>query len=137
MAIEMFTHDPGLDDAFPVESNAVITGPGETVFVGVLFRRPDVDHAFFSQYWREQHVRFGHLIPNARSYIQLHADPAAPYDGVCEVAFESLDDLKTGMRDPVVAVDARLDEERFIDHDRAYGLVCVEEDVSVPVHPRA
>jgi len=128
--IETFLEDPGLDDAFSIDSNTVISGDGEMVFIAVLFRRPDVDHAFFSEYWREEHVRFGHLIPHARSYIQLHADPAAPYDGVCEVAFDSLSDLKAGMSAPIVALDARRDEEVFIDHQRSYGLVCRAESVS-------
>ncbi len=125
--IELFSEAPGIDGVFPIDSNIVIPGTGETVFVAVLFRRPDVDHAFFSQYWREEHVRFGHLIPNARSYVQMYADPAAPFDGVCEVAFDSVADLMTGMRAPIVAIDARRDEEVFIDHQSSYGLVCSEE----------
>jgi uncharacterized protein (TIGR02118 family) len=123
-AVELFDADPGLADAFPVEANAVLDGPAAAVLVAVLRRRPDVDHAFFSRYWREEHARFGPLIPGVRRYVQLHAADGAPIDGVCEVGFDSVEDLVAGLQADVIRSEARADEERFIDHARSYGLVC-------------
>jgi uncharacterized protein (TIGR02118 family) len=123
-AVELFDADPRLADAFPVEANALLDEPAAVVFVAVLRRRPDVDHAFFSRYWREEHARFGPLIPGVRRYVQLHAVDGAPIDGVCEVGFDSLEDLVAGLQADVIRIEARADEERFIDHSRSYGLVC-------------
>ncbi|MFQ5516245.1 MAG: EthD family reductase [Acidimicrobiia bacterium] len=123
----MFLADPGLEDATTVDANVALSGEGPVTFVAVLFRRPDVDHSFFSRYWRETHIRFGYLIPKAKSYIQMHAVEGAPFDGVCEVAFDSVADLKAGLHAEIIAVDARADEEQFIDHRRSYGMVCVRE----------
>lgn len=123
-AVEVFDADPSLPDAFPVEANPVVEGPAAAMFVAVLHRRPDVDHASFSRYWREEHARFGPQIPGVRRYVQLHALDGVPVDGVCEVGFESVEDLVAGLQADVIRVDARADEERFIDHFRSYGLVC-------------
>lgn len=126
-AVEVFDADPGLPDAFPVEANAVVDGPAAAMFVAVLQRRPDVDHGFFSRYWRDEHARFGPLIPGVRRYVQLHAADDGPVDGVCEVGFDSVEELVAGLRSDVIRVEARADEERFIDHSRSYGLVCEVE----------
>ena len=124
-AVELFDADPGLPDAFPVEANAVVEGPAPALFFAVLHRRPDVDHGFFSRYWRDEHARFGPRIPGVRRYVQLHAADGGPVDGVCEVGFDSVEALVAGLRSELIRVDARADEERFIDHARSFGLVCV------------
>jgi uncharacterized protein (TIGR02118 family) len=123
-AVELFDRDPGLPDAFAVDANAVVDGPADALFLAVLHRRADVDHAFFSRYWRDDHAVFGPQIPGVRRYVQLHAVDGAPVDGVCEVGFDSIGDLAAGLQSDVIAIDARADEERFIDHSRSYGLVC-------------
>lgn len=117
-------HDAPVPGAFGVTAISVIPGTGPVVFVAVLQRRHDVDHAFFSQYWRTEHARFGHEIAGARGYIQLHADEGAPVDGVCLVTFDDEDVLRSGLAAPVMSVDARADEERFVDHALSYGMVC-------------
>lgn len=123
-AVELFDADPGLPDAFPAESNAVVEGPASAIFFAVLQRRADIDHDFFSRYWRDDHARFGPLIPGVRRYVQLHALDGAPVDGVCEVGFDDHDALVAGLTCELIGVDARADEERFIDHARSYSLVC-------------
>ena len=123
-AIELFDADPGLPDAFPATVNAVVDGPSSAIFFAVLHRRADVEHAFFSRYWRDEHARFGPLIPGVRRYVQLHALDGAPVDGVCEVGFDDHDALAAGLTCELIRVEARADEERFIDHARSYGLVC-------------
>lgn len=55
----------------------------------------------------------------------MHAEEGAPVDGVAEVGFDSYEAPVAGLRAEVISVDARADEERFIDHSRSYGLVCV------------
>jgi hypothetical protein len=115
--------DPG--DAIEFDVNAVIPGWGaHVVFVAVLRRRGDVDHAFFSRYWREDHARFGGLIAGARAYVQLHAVEGAAVDGVCLVPFDNVETLEAAFAAPVIRVEARADEARFIDHSRSYGMVC-------------
>jgi len=123
-AVEVFVADPGLPDAFPVRAHALIGGESAVTFVAVLRRRGDVDHDFFSRYWREQHARFGPLIPNVRRYVQMHAEPGGPVDGVCEVGFDTLEELAAGLQADVIRIEARADEEHFIDHGSSYGLVC-------------
>jgi uncharacterized protein (TIGR02118 family) len=123
-AVELFDANPGVPDAYPAEANPVVDGPSAVVFFAVLYRRADVDHDFFSRYWREEHARFGLRIPNVRRYVQLHALADAPIDGVCEVGFDDHDALVAGLTCDLIRLDARSDEERFIDHSRSYGLVC-------------
>jgi uncharacterized protein (TIGR02118 family) len=125
-AVEVFEQDPGLPDVFAVDRDAVVDGGGSVTFLAILHRRPDVDRDFFSRYWREEHARFGPQIPRVRRYVQLHAVGASPVDGVCEVGFDSVDDLVAGLQCELIRVDARADEERFIDHSRSYGIVCTE-----------
>ena len=124
--------DPG--DGVPVDVNAVIPGWGAPlVFVAVLWRRPDVDNDFFSRYWRGQHAAFGRLIAGARAYIQLHAGAGAPFDGVCLVPFDDLPTLESAFASPLIRVEARADEARFVDHARSYSVVCELEQRRSPV----
>jgi uncharacterized protein (TIGR02118 family) len=126
-SIELFDHDPDPFSAWPVEANRVVVGAGPVNLVVVLYRRPDVDRAFFSQYWRYEHAQFGRRIPNVRNYTQFHARGDGGPDGVCLVGFDSVEDLRTGLGADVIAIDARADEERFIDRTRSFSMVCAED----------
>ncbi len=132
VAVELFSTPRAHPDAFRVDPNLVVAGDGPAVFVAVLHRRPGLGHDEFARYWRDEHARFGWLIPHARSYVQLHAAADAPVDGVALVGFDSVELLRSGLHDPIVAVDARADEERFVDHSRSYGLVCTHLRIPAP-----
>ncbi len=133
--VTLHREDPG--DAVSVDVNAVIPGWGAPlVFVAVLWRRPDVDHEFFSRYWSRRHAPFGRLIAGARGYLQLHATRSdAPFDGVCVVPFDDLTTLDSAFASPLIRVEARADEARFIDHSRSYSLVCDLADAHAPFRP--
>ena len=132
VGVELFNTPRAHPGAFCVDPNPVVPGDGPAVFVAVLHRRPGLGHDEFSRYWRDGHARFGRLIPHARSYVQLHTAADAPVDGVVLVGFDSVELLRSGLHDPIVAVDARADEERFVDHSRSYGLVCTRLRTRAP-----
>jgi hypothetical protein len=123
-AVELFDKPPDVGGASAVEGHALRPGAGPVNFFAVLFRKQGMDRAEFQRYWLHEHSQFGLRVPKAACYVQWHTDAVAACDGIAQVAFPSLDDLREGLRSPVIAVDARSDEERFIDHDRSYGLVC-------------
>jgi uncharacterized protein (TIGR02118 family) len=116
-----------------------------------LRRRPDVDVAEFSRYWREEHARLFREYAaelRVRRYTQSHRLPTdtndalrafrgAPdgYDGVAEVWFDSLDDLMAALRTPAgraAASDLIADERRFIDHSASPIWITEEVEIDLP-----
>ena len=101
-----------------------------------LRRKPELSVEEFQRYWREEHgplVRQHAEALGIQRYVQLHSRPSpvddalratrggpAPYDGVAELWFESLDALVAAASSPEgQAAGAALleDERRFIDLD--------------------
>jgi uncharacterized protein (TIGR02118 family) len=76
-----------------------------------------------------------------RRYVQSHpvppgieGIPESPFDGIAEVWFESLDDLREAFSSDTYMANIRTDEVRFIDLEHSATLV-TEEDCVWPEHP--
>jgi uncharacterized protein (TIGR02118 family) len=115
-----------------------------------LRRRPGLDEAEFSRYWREEHAklfrRYAETL-RVRRYTQSHRLPTrindalrrfrgAPdgYDGVAEVWFDSLDDLLAALDSPSgrAAAEALIaDERNFIDHSRSPIWIAEETEIDL------
>jgi uncharacterized protein (TIGR02118 family) len=122
-----------------------------TKMVFCLRRRPGLDGAEFSRYWRDEHAalfrKYAHTL-GVRHYTQSHRlsgglndalrdHRGAPdgYDGVAEVWFDSLDDLLAALATPATraAADALIaDERRFIDHSTSPIWVAEEVVIDLP-----
>ena len=115
-----------------------------------LRRLPHLDEAEFSRYWLQEHAALFRQYAEAlrvRRYTQSHRLPGrlnqalrehrgAPdgYDGVAEVWFDSLDDLKAGIASAAgqaAAAALIADERRFIDHSASPIWVSEEVEISL------
>lgn len=115
-----------------------------------LRRLPQIDAAEFSRYWRDEHaVLFRHYADAlaVRRYTQSHRRPGrlndalreyrgAPeaYDGVAEVWFDSLDELRAALTSDAgrAAADALIeDERRFIDHSASPIWIAEEIEIEL------
>ncbi len=110
--------------------------PGLVLFE-CLRRRPDIDHAEFSQRWHE-HGKIGfrsRATGILKGYVQnvgiVDGHPAGldlrsgnpAYDGVTNGYFESVAKLKALLAMPLVTKDAYEDECLFMDHKRCAYMV--------------
>jgi uncharacterized protein (TIGR02118 family) len=103
-----------------------------------LRKRDELSREEFQDYWRNQHaplVRSHAAALGIRRYVQLHSiddavsqavagarNPPAPYDGVAELWFDSIEALAAaGTTDAARAAGAELleDEAKFIDLGRS------------------
>ena len=106
----------------------------------LLTRRPDLTHEQFFRYWTEHHTPMLAKpqpgAPKVYRYVQLHpitetvpALATAPYDGVAEIWFESLDDaaamFTSDHYNTVVAADA----ENFLDRSKTVFLYAKEKTI--------
>ena len=116
-----------------------------------LRRLPEVDAEEFSRYWREEHAVLFRDYADAlavRRYTQSHRLPGklndalrahrgAPdgYDGVAEVWFDSLDELRTAMASEAGRAAAEVliaDERHFIDHAASPIWIAEEIEIDLP-----
>jgi uncharacterized protein (TIGR02118 family) len=110
-----------------------------------LTRRSGMEETEFHRYWRDEHAPLVASHADAlgiRRYVQAHTtypplnaalagsrQAPAPYDGIAELWFDSVDALlaMTGTPEGAAAGAALLiDERRFIDHSRS-PIFMVEE----------
>lgn len=103
-----------------------------------LVRLPHLSRAQFQQYWWDTHaplVASVRATLRIRRYVQLHSlpeadqaglrasrDAPAEFDGVAQLWWDSLDDLRANAADPAANAAAALlleDERRFIDLPRS------------------
>ncbi|HLY34881.1 MAG TPA: EthD domain-containing protein [Jatrophihabitantaceae bacterium] len=116
-----------------------------------LRRLPTVDIDEFSRYWREEHATLFRQYAEAlavRRYTQSHrldgrlnealrTYRGAPdgYDGVAEVWFDSIDELRAALTSEAgrAAADALIeDERRFIDHAESPIWIAEEIEIELP-----
>lgn len=112
-------------------------------------KRPDMSMEEFRRFWWEEHgpfVKERAAILNMKRYVQMPRllqegfesvatarGAPEPYDGIAQVSWESLDDLKATFTDPAARRAARElleDERRFIDFTRS-PIFFTEEKVVV------
>ena len=116
-----------------------------------LRRAPGIDAEEFSRYWREEHAalfaRYAQTLA-VRRYTQTHRLPGrlnealreyrgAPdgYDGVAEVWFDNLDELRAALTSDTgrTAADALIaDERHFIDHARSPIWIGEQVEIELP-----
>lgn len=85
-------------------------------------KKPDISNEQFHRHWREVHAPLALRIKTLQRYVQSHRLPqpvsgfsAAPYEGVAEVWFDSVE-TATGLRtNPDYLSGAYKDEPNFID----------------------
>jgi uncharacterized protein (TIGR02118 family) len=103
-------------------------------------RKAGTTHEEFSVYWREKH---GPLVKSVtefsrhvRKYVQCHLKDtpvpfgiAAPYDGVAELWFDSVEAAEAAFREPKYLEIIRPDELKFADPLRCISFVTEENPV--------
>ncbi|WP_435332724.1 EthD family reductase [Haloarchaeobius sp. TZWWS8] len=97
--------------------------------VNLLVRRDGMSHEEFQEYWYEEHVPLAKDLPKARKYVtSVPVDPTrAEYDGMVELYFDSMGDLKEAF-DSEVGEEVMADLQNFADPD-AGPTMYVEETV--------
>jgi uncharacterized protein (TIGR02118 family) len=101
--------------------------------VFILHRRPGMDFAAFSRYWRDKHAPIGSALPGLRKYIQNHAGATLdgsplPYDGFSELWFDDMGSLERALASPE-AQAAIADSENFLDVGRIQTFIVEEVTV--------
>jgi uncharacterized protein (TIGR02118 family) len=115
-----------------------------------LRRRSDVDIAEFSRYWREEHAplfrRYAEALAVRRytqshrvqtgfnAALQTHRGAPEGFDGVAEVWFESLADLRAALTSDAGRAAAEIliaDERRFVEHSASP--IWIAEEIEIPL----
>jgi uncharacterized protein (TIGR02118 family) len=103
-------------------------------------RKAGTTHEEFSAYWREKH---GPLVKSVtefsrhvRKYVQCHLKDTrvpfgipAPYDGVAELWFDSVEAAAAAFREPKYMEIIRPDELKFADPERCISFITEENQV--------
>jgi uncharacterized protein (TIGR02118 family) len=94
-------------------------------YLVLLPRKDGLRHEEFAQYWQQEHAAIARTIEGSVRYHQvLPTDPeTAEFDGIAEVYFETLEDLRAAFGGPdaepdpdlVSAKEARHDTANFLD----------------------
>ena len=106
----------------------------------LLTRRPDLTHEQFFRYWTEKHTPMLSKpqpgAPKVYRYVQLHpiddtvpALQTAPYDGVAEIWFESLEDVAVMFTSAYYKSVVAADEEKFLDRSKTVFLYAHEKTI--------
>jgi uncharacterized protein (TIGR02118 family) len=89
------------------------------------------DDEFFD-YWKNVHGPIGVQIPHLRKLVQSHRLAVAgfrtDYDGVAELWFDSMEDLRAARQSPEWKASSE-DEVNFIDHSRVALFVSEEHSI--------
>ena len=106
----------------------------------LLTRRGDLTHEQFFRYWTEKHTPMLAKpqpgAPKVYRYIQLRPIPetvpalrTAPYDGVAEIWFASLDDAAAMFTSDHYNTVVAADEENFLDRSKTVFLYSYETTI--------
>ncbi|HTF13220.1 MAG TPA: EthD domain-containing protein [Burkholderiales bacterium] len=93
---------------------------GQLKTIRTISRRRDLTHAQFKDYWLNQHSRLEREVIETTSMQRIIAsfalpeNPAAPeFDGLAELYFENVEDIRAMFAGPVPAM-MRKDEQNFV-----------------------
>lgn len=114
-------------------------------FVVFIKRRPGMTRQEFVDYHRASHAETFMADPTmrrlCRKYVQSHpvppgieGIPESPFDGIAEVWFDSLDDLREAFSSATYMANIRTDELKFMDLEHSVDLV-TEENAIWPEQP--
>jgi len=106
--------------------------------ISLLTRRPEISHEEFVRHWVEIHAPLAHAVPRLQRYVQSHivaertrADIetlAVEIDGIAELWYESVEDLRFAMTTPEAKI-LHDDGATFIGKIKTFT---IEEKVIVP-----
>jgi uncharacterized protein (TIGR02118 family) len=114
-------------------------------FVAFMRRIPSMDHQEFVDYHRNQHAKIYMEDPTnkrlVRKYIQSHVVPSgleglpqSEFDGVTEIWFDTIEDMKEAFSSDTYMANIRPDEQKFIDFENSLTLVTIENPVWNPTN---
>lgn len=126
--------DPFLCAVIAGTEHHILPGWGCLQLVFALRRKPALSREAFQAYWLDEHVHFAlDQRESGLRYRQLHADQSwttavavltgygvDDFDGVAEVYYQTLEEIRERFSRPEIAGDAFDDEQTFIDHDRSW-----------------
>ncbi|WP_435318362.1 EthD family reductase [Haloarchaeobius sp. TZWSO28] len=97
--------------------------------VNLLVRADDLTHEEFAEYWYEEHVPLAKDLPHAKKYVTSvpNSPEHSEYDGIVELYFEDMGDLKAAF-DSDVGKEVMADLEKFAKPDEGPTMY-VEETV--------
>lgn len=106
-------------------------------FVILMKRRPGMTQAEFIEYHRTSHAKTFMADPTmrrlCRKYVLSHPVQAggggigeSPFDGVAEVWFDTVEDLREAFSSHTYMANVRTDELKFIDLENSVNLVTEE-----------
>ncbi|MGO9452044.1 MAG: EthD domain-containing protein [Candidatus Binataceae bacterium] len=111
---------------------------------GMLKRKQGTTSDQFHNYWKNVHAPFVQTIPEftryVRKYVQSHAtadqtsvpgtNSAPPFDGLAEIWFDSIADMRKAFSEPRYMADIRPDELKFLDLPNCLNLIV--EEIPMP-----
>ena len=103
-----------------------------------LTKQADITREQFSEYWEKKHWPLLEAIPEvkqfAKRYVQLHnigqvppGATAAPYDGVSEVWFDSIEDLRKVVGTEAWRKIVQTDNLEFLDSSKTVFMFSEEK----------
>jgi uncharacterized protein (TIGR02118 family) len=108
---------------------------GQLKIIRTVYRRRDLTHAKFKDYWLHDHSRLEDKVIETTGVQRIVASFALPddhkdpdFDGVAELYFKSLEDIRTMFAGPVPAM-MRKDEENFVQMNAPAVRLVAEEYV--------
>ena len=108
---------------------------GQLKIIRTVYRRRDLTHAKFKDYWLNHHSRLEHKVVQTTGVQRIVATFALPddhkgpeFDGVAELYFNRLEDIRAMFAGPVPAM-MRRDEENFVQMDAPAVRLVAEEYV--------
>lgn len=106
--------------------------------ISLLTRRPELTHDEFVRHWVDIHAPLAHAVPRVKRYVQSHilAERTRPdietldvaIDGIAELWYDSLDDLRYAMSTPEAKI-LHDDGATFIGRIKTYT---IDERVIIP-----
>ena len=108
---------------------------GQLKIIRTVYRRRDLTHAKFKDYWLNNHSRLEDKVVEATGVQRIVATFALPddhkspeFDGLAELYFNGLEDIRAMFAGPVPAM-MREDEENFVQMDAPAVRLVAEEYV--------